>query len=243
MGQAFEGSAWLGEGLEQRRLAFKLMQRRGKETVVFERSPLRYHVVDHAIGMAVNIQSRPEDIPPKLSIEAFFDWAETRDRRYELVDGVPRLLPWVKRNHNRIAINIVTTLARQIDNAAFEIAIGDFAVTTGPASVRYADVMVEVAGGAGEERTADKAIVLVEILSPSTAHVDFGPKLQEYLSLATLDTYLIIGQDERSAWQWTREADGNWPEKPLRLSDPEAEIVINTVGAKLRFADIYRNIT
>ena len=190
----------------------------------------------------MNIQSKPHHAPLKMSIDAFFRWAETRDRKYELVDGVPRLLPWVKRNHNRIAVNVVTSLARQIDADAFEIAAGDFAVTTGPASIRYADVMVEAAGADGSDRAADKAIVLVEILSPSTMHVEFGRKAQEYLALPSLDTYLILDQDRHGAWQWTRDDERNWPDEPFRLDAPESVIEINKIAAKLSFADIYRNV-
>lgn len=190
----------------------------------------------------MNIQSRPDDAPPSMSIEAFFRWAERREGRYELVDGVPHLLPWVKRNHNRIAVNIVSALARQIDTDKFEIATGDFAVTTGPQDVRFADVMVETAGGPGDERVSRQPIVLVEILSPSTMHVDFGSKLHEYLALPTLDTYLLIDQDRRHVWQWTRGIDGSWPEEPIRLDAPLSVVSIDAIGAGLSFEEIYRNV-
>jgi Uma2 family endonuclease len=194
------------------------------------------------IGTVMNVQSRPEDTPPRMSIEAFFQWAQLHDRRYELVDGVPRLLPWVKRNHNRIVVNLVTALARQIDPGAYEIATGDFAVATGPHSIRFADVMVEVAGGSGSDRTTDKAVVLVEILSSSTMHVDFGPKTQEYLALAGLKTYLIIDQEKHRAWQWIRQENGEWPEEPLFLGEQSSEIEMNVIDARLTFSDIYRNV-
>ncbi|BDA84493.1 hypothetical protein Sa4125_20350 [Aureimonas sp. SA4125] len=152
------------------------------------------------------------------------------------------MLPWVKRNHNRIAVNLVTALARQIDATAYEIATGDFAVTTGSHSVRFADVMVEAAGGPGSARTTHKAVVLVEILPTSTMHVDFGPKTREYLALATLGTCLIIAQETRCAWQWTRQENGDWPEEPLLIDAPDSEISVDVVGARLSFADIYRNV-
>jgi Uma2 family endonuclease len=190
----------------------------------------------------MNVRYRPGGDPENMSIEAFIPWVELQERRYELVDGVPSVLPWVKRNHNRIAVNIVAALARQIDQAEFEIATGDFAVMTGPATVRYADVMVEAAGGPGGGRMAETPIVLFEILSPSTADDDFGRKATEYLSLKTLKTYVIIDQEKRYAWRWSRDAEGEWPASPDLFDEQDAVVAVPGIGAELRFEDVYRNV-
>ncbi len=177
----------------------------------------------------------------KLSVEEFFAWIENKSERYELADGVPLLQPWVKRNHNRIVTNIVGILSRTIDLARFEIATGDFAIPTGPRSIRYADVMVEAAGGSGQERTTETAVLIVEVLSPSTAAQDFGPKQREYANLSTLDTYLIFDQDSRHAWQWTREENGEWPETPKVVEDGGVEVA--KLGVTLPFDEVYRNVS
>lgn len=190
----------------------------------------------------MNVQT-PHGIPRQaMTIEAFGRWSETQERKYELVDGVPRLQPWVKRNHNRITVNIVLALGRQLDASAFEIATGDFAVPTGPQSVRYADVLIEPGGGPGELRTADQALILVEVLSDSTKDVDFGEKLREYSALPGLDTYLIVSQDSRFVWQWTRGAEGEWPTEPLLIDGDIGVVTLDGVGATLTFDDIYRNV-
>lgn len=190
----------------------------------------------------MNVQSRGIDEPKKMSIDGFFRWADALDARYELVDGVPRFQPWVRRSHSLIAGNIAFALQTQLDRGRHAVHQGDFAVSTGPNSIRYADVLVEPRGASLDERTADSAILLVEILSPSTIHVDFGPKAQEYLALPSLDTYLIVDADKRCVWQWSREADRDWPEEPLCLEDDNSDIVISAVGVVLRFDDIYRDV-
>lgn len=186
----------------------------------------------------MNIQSQP-----RMSVDAFFRWAEDRQGRYELVNGIARLQPWVKRNHNRITVNIVAALDRQIDKRAFEIATGDFAVSTGPNSLRYADVMVEPAGASGQERTTSEALLLVEVLSESTMHVDFGEKLLEYQALSSLDTYLVVAQDFQRCWQWTRGEVGEWPQEPLHVEAADAIVVIDRLKIRLAFEDIYRNVS
>ena len=185
--------------------------------------------------IAMNVLS-----PIKMSIDAFFDWAEYQEGKFELVDGVPRLLPYVKLNHNRIVTNLVVLLAQSTDRQFHEVATGDFAVQVGPQTIRYADVMVLPSGKQGSLRCVSDALLLVEVLSPSTMHVDFGAKLDEYRALGKLDTYLILSQDEPQIWQWTRDDEGNWPTDPLRTT--EGSISVAKFGVEMTLEDIYRGV-
>ena len=190
----------------------------------------------------MNPLTKPELPPAKMSIEAFFDWSETQERRYELVEGVACMLPWVKRSHSLIASNIAHALQMQINRAAYAIHQGDFAVPAGADSIRFADVLVEPRGGPLDGRTADTALVLVEILSPSTRRVAFGAKTSEYLGLSSLASYLIVDQDRRSAWLWNRAEAGAWPKEAVHITNRDAEVSIPAIGCTLRFDDIYGDV-
>src|SRR5947209_6633480 len=117
----------------------------------------------------------------------FFDWLEHQERKHELADGRAVMLPWVTRPHAYICTNIVLALADRLDKSRYGIVQGDFAVETGDQSVRFADVMVEPLSKQSARYT-DKALLLFEVLSPSTMHVDFHEKLSEYKSLPSLGT-------------------------------------------------------
>lgn len=188
--------------------------------------------------MNVQTLSRP---PDTMSTDEFFDWIGTKDERYELVDGKPVLQPWVKRNHNRIVVNVAIALATAIDATKFEVATGDFAIPTGPRSIRYADVLVEAAGGSGQARVTETAVLVVEVLSPSTAAEDFGPKQREYVNLPTLKDYLIIARDARCIWRWTRNENGRWPEKPEVLESGTVEL--SALDIRLSLEEVYRNVS
>ena len=183
----------------------------------------------------MNIQSRPT-----MTVDAFFDWSERQERRYELVDGVPRMLPWVKRNHSTIVSNLDFALQSRLDRALYAVRQGDFAVVTGPGSIRYADVLVEPSGGDGHERTTERAVFIAEVLSESTTHVDFGPKREEYLGLAALDNYLILSQDKPRAWHWTRDPAGEWPTDPVLIASGPIEIA--TIGVTFDLAELYLGV-
>ena len=184
----------------------------------------------------MNIQSQP-----RFDKSTFFSWVAHQERRFELVGGKAMMLPYVKRNHQKISSNLLLALGSKLDLSKFNVAGGDFAIETGEDSVRFADIMVEPAGGPGDGMTAVDALLLVEVLSPSTAATDFGDKVREYLALPTLGTYLICAQDARRVWVWTRGETG-WPEQPEVIEGPAASIRIPALDLSLTLEAIYRHV-
>ncbi|QBK30451.1 Uma2 family endonuclease [Roseitalea porphyridii] len=182
----------------------------------------------------MNVQS-----PPKMSFDEFMRWGQHQDRKYELVRGVPVMLPWVRLKHSRIVMALVQTIGPQLKGTAFELADAEFALRTGDDSSRFADLLVIPAGLSGDTPHIDDAIVVVEVLSPSTQHNDFGPKREEYLGLKSLDTYLIFSADEPRVWQWTRNEDGAFEIEPIILEDRAATIALARLGVTIPLADIY----
>lgn len=182
----------------------------------------------------MNVQSQP-----LMTVDAFFRWAEGRPEKYELVNGVPCMLPWVKLNHSRIVTNLTVELAKRLERSRFEIVTTDFGVRVGQNSVRFPDLMVMPAGDAGDTRETQSPLLLVEILSDSTMHADFGDKRREYFGLPALKTYLVVAQDKRHVWCWSRDEDGNWPADPLQIVGDGAEIVIRPLGLSLPIEALY----
>ncbi|WP_349364365.1 MAG: Uma2 family endonuclease [Roseitalea porphyridii] len=182
----------------------------------------------------MNVQS-----PPKMSFEEFMRWGQRQDRKYELVRGVPVMLPWVRLKHSRIVMALVQTIGPQLQGAEYELADAEFALRTGDDSSRFADLLVIPAGLPGDTPHIDDAIVVVEVLSPSTQHNDFGPKRDEYLGLKSLDTYLIFSADEPRVWQWTRNEDGAFEIEPIIFEDRDATIALARLGVRIPLADIY----
>jgi len=182
----------------------------------------------------MNVQS-----PPKMSFEEFMRWGQRQDRKYELVRGVPVMLPWVRLKHSRIVMALVQTVGPQLQGTEYELADAEFALRTGEDSSRFADLLVIPAGLPGDTPHIDDALVVIEVLSPSTQHNDFGPKRDEYLGLKSLDTYLIFSADEPRVWQWTRNEDREFEIEPIILEDRDATISLARLGVTIPLADIY----
>lgn len=171
----------------------------------------------------------------------FFDWLEHQDRKYELADGRVVMPPYVSRPHSQICTNVILALGARLDPARFGIHGGEFAVETTGRSVRFADILVEPFSRENARSTAS-ALLLIEVLSPSTMHVDFHEKLQEYKGLPALGTYVICTQDEARVWVWTR-SEGTWPEAPEVLEGLDGVVQVPALGIALPLAEIYRNVT
>jgi len=175
-----------------------------------------------------------------MTFAEFERWAERQERKHELVRGEPRMLPYVKLEHSRITLRVIVALEPQLDSGKFELANGDFAIRTGVDSARFADVAVIAAGEEPDAGFTTEPVVVIEILSPSTMHEDFGAKRFEYQSLASLQAYLVLAQDKPQAWLWLRDDKGEWPEAPMLIEGRGGQIELAAAGAMLRMADVYR---
>jgi len=175
-----------------------------------------------------------------MSKEAFFAWIERREERYEYAGGRVIMMVRVTRNHARVTTNLVVALRQRLSAERYDIAAEGFGVDVGE-SFRFPDVVVEPVQTDGKALQATAPILIAEVLSPGTLHVDFGDKRQEYLSITSLDTYLIVAPDEARVWIWQR-ADGEFPAEPEIIEGPDRQVVLPTLGVEIALSEIYRGI-
>ena len=198
--------------------------------------------------MQQDLRKRPaiEIVPDAPSDpDAFLRWSANRPReegRYELSHGVvTRNMINVTRHHGYICANIVIALGRVLNIERYRITTADFAVRT-PVGIRGPDILVEAVHPDGSALVSDLPLLLMEVLSPSTAGIDFSDKRDEYLGIASLQTYIICAQDEARVWVWARGADGTWPAQAQMLEGREAGTALGALDASLSLADVYRGI-
>jgi Uma2 family endonuclease len=195
-------------------------------------------------GFSDRAQEPLGDVPTES--EAFLRWAANLDRhqpyKYELSNGkVSRMMINVSRAHWRVTANILRELLQKVDQSRFEAGPAEFGVRTG-VGVRYPDIIVDRASARLEALACEAPLLIVEVLSPSTAGLDFTVKLQEYTAIASVQTYLICSQDEPRAWVWARQGDGSWPKLPTELAGREGAISLGGLDVELSMAAIFRGI-
>jgi Uma2 family endonuclease len=184
------------------------------------------------------------DIPTEP--EAFLRWAANLDRhqpfKYELSRGkVSRMMINVSRAHWLVTANILGELLQKLDRTRFQAGPAEFGVRTG-VGVRYPDILVDRASVSLEDLACEAPIFIAEVLSPSTAGLDFTTKLKEYTAIASVQTYLICSQDEPRAWVWSRQGDGAWPKLPAELAGRKDTIGLGGLDIEISMAAIFRGI-
>jgi Uma2 family endonuclease len=139
--------------------------------------------------------------------DAFLRWNEGREGKRELINGkVIEMMINVTRSHARVVAGLTRALVNALDPARYEIFAVDFGMKT-PAGVRYPDLVVDVAGGSGQDLAAIAPVLVGEVLSPSSIALDMVEKAAEYTAVPTVQAYLVLSQDEPRAWIWSRDGE------------------------------------
>ena len=178
--------------------------------------------------------------PLTMSKEAFLAWIERREERYEYAGGRVVMMVRITRNHARVTRNLFVALTQRLSAERYDVATEGFGVDIGD-SFRFPDIMVEPVQSDGKALQATAPLLIAEVLSPGTLHVDFGDKRKEYLSLPTLDAYLIVSPDEPRVWFW-RRTDGAFPSEPEILEGADKTIVLSALGIEIPLSEVYRGI-
>ncbi|MEO6393775.1 MAG: Uma2 family endonuclease [Pyrinomonadaceae bacterium] len=160
--------------------------------------------------------------------------------RHEYVDGQVYAMSGSTARHNRIAGNIFSRFHSHLVNGLCEAFISDVKLLVAPNIFYYPDVMVPCDPPGGDPYFKTDPVLIVEVLSPSTARTDRHEKLAAYLGIGSLQEYLVVAQDQSRIELHRRTGEGGWLTELYQ--QPEEQIALNSIGLSLSVADIYRNV-
>lgn len=150
---------------------------------------------------------------PKLTVDAFFEAISGADERYELINGVAYAMAGAKEGHNVICSNVLVAMAPAGKKKGGRTTSSDTAVQTGPATVRYPDVVVDCGPPDPSARMASNPTVIVEVTSPGTSFVDYGDKLRQYQKLKSVEMVVQIESEIVLVKVHRRQSEGTGPMK------------------------------
>jgi Uma2 family endonuclease len=170
----------------------------------------------------------------------FLRWAEGRAGKHELSDGAIVMMTGGSRNHQRVTMRLAQLLMNHLDAQAWDVVSEGFAVEIGE-DIRYPDVMVERMAADGKALSTQTPTLIIEVLSPSSIALDMNIKAAEYMSLASLETYIVAAQDEPRLWVWNRATDAAraWPKEPLEVFGKDKAVPLPRLSVELPMAEIY----
>ena len=177
----------------------------------------------------------------RMGKSEFLTWVQAREGRYELAGSRVVMMTGGSRGNAILVRQLAAALEKRLDSNRWTVLTSDFGVDLGPSTVRYPDVVVDVAGGRLKDLTATAPAVIAEVISPSSAKDDLGVKADEYVRLPSLSAYLVLAQDEAKALVWLRGARG-FSSKPRVIEGLDAMIEIASLGIDVPLAEVYAGL-
>jgi Uma2 family endonuclease len=163
--------------------------------------------------------------------------------RSEFVNGRVYALAGASRVHNLIVLNTGSELRAQLRGRPCEAYVNDMRVKVERTGMyTYPDVVGVCEAPEFEDEQLDTLLnpaVIIEVLSPSTERYDRGEKFAHYRRLPSLREYVLIAQDIRRIDHYRRDGD-SWV--LTEVSEPDASLVLGSLGATLALADIYDRV-
>ena len=172
---------------------------------------------------------------------SFYTWVVEQEGRFELENGRVIDMTGATKAHSRIVSNFVGELRQKVDLDIWSVTACDVAVEIGN-NVRYPDIVVERLDASGGPLVAEHAVLLVEVLSPSSVNRDLRKKAGEYATLPPVHTYIVASQDDPRVWVWQREANGAFPAEPEEIVGREQVCPVRALGFELPLAGLYRGV-
>ncbi|MET0653120.1 MAG: Uma2 family endonuclease [Hyphomicrobiaceae bacterium] len=180
---------------------------------------------------------------PQITMKQFHAFRNSRpgEEKWELIDGVPMMMPPPTLVHQRISRNLETLLNAQLTNANpawqadREVGIwlkGDKKYNPEP------DVTVIDAAIALGQIYVTRFYFVAEVLSDSDEKAVLDAKLAYYKEHEHNRCILFVHQDAVGADLHIRQGSGRWRHK--RLSDSSAALTFPEIGAIGRLGDLYK---
>jgi len=180
----------------------------------------------------------PLSHPSPMTLEDYFSYEDRSNARHEYVEGFVYAMTGATKRHNRIVGRIYARLLAAEQGSgcrtymeAVKLRLRD--------RIYYPDVMVACGPSSPDRYTEDAPSILVEVLSESTWQIDRREKLAAYHGIASLQSYLIVAQDERYVLRHWRDAEGTWQYDVLAGA---GTIELPTMRTMLTLDEIYEGV-
>ena len=180
-------------------------------------------------------------LPNVFSLEEYFALERASERRFEWRDGEIVCMSGGSHEHAAIASNVIRHLGNKVREGC-RVYGSDLAVYVPDGRpYRYPDLSV-VCGEARFQSVdgrdcLENPVLLVEVLSPSSADFDRATKFEQYKSIPEFIEYLLVSQDRPRVARRSRRGHNTWDETVF--DSLGATVRLDTIGVDLTLREIY----
>ncbi len=175
----------------------------------------------------------------RMTADEFLAWAEGREGRWELYNGVPCRMPSEQLDHVDVKYAVYFALVRAVRRAGLPSChvVGDGAsvrisrdVVYGPDALVYCGPKLP-----GNVLEVPNPVILAEVASPSTRKFGDTVKRDDPFSVASVHHYLLVDPDGPPVVHYSRRAAGT----PRREEVHAGTLTLAPPGIELAVAELF----
>ncbi|MBL8211234.1 MAG: Uma2 family endonuclease [Bryobacterales bacterium] len=183
---------------------------------------------------------------PFVTEEQYLQMERESELRHEYLHGEVFAMSGGTTNHNRLSADLLVQISNRLEGSPCEIFGSDQRVRV-PATRfhAYPDLSVVCSPIQYSDDTKDcvlNPILLVEVLSKSSRNFDRGEKFRQYQRIPSLQTYVLVEQDDMLVEVYTRTGRDSWnyrvlegPDAMLEVEHPPLSIPLKAVYRRVEF--------
>jgi Uma2 family endonuclease len=175
-----------------------------------------------------------------LTTEAYLEWEKVQEIRHEYVDGHVFAMSGASLTHATVSLNAASLLRDHLRGGPCRIFTADVkAKVAAEGPFFYPDVIATCdERDRPNEYFVAHPVLIVEVLSPTTAAFDRGQKFRWYRRIETLREYVLVDTEQRSVECFRRNAQGQWVLYPF---GPEGNIELESLGFRCSIDALYED--
>ena len=180
----------------------------------------------------------------RITPEEYLKFERASEEKHEYYAGEVFAMTGASKNHNLIVGNTIATLHSQLRQKPCQLYPSDMRVKIPLTGLyTYPDMSVVCGTPAFEDNEVDTLLnptLIIEVLSPSTEAYDRGKKFRHYLTINSLQEYILISQDSVHLERFMLR-DGEWIYSDVNSMD--AVITLPSIDCTLQLSDVYEKVT
>jgi len=189
--------------------------------------------------MTVNIRKRK-----KITEAQYLKMERAAETKHEFLDGEVYAMTGASQRHNLVTGSTFASLYNQLRGRPCQVYPSDMRVKVAETGLyTYPDISVACGRAelADENRdTLLNPVLIIEILSKSTAGYDRREKFSQYRRIPTLNDYLLISPTRCLVEHYLRQPDGKW--LLTEYNDLADVIELSSIGCRLALSDVYEQV-
>jgi Uma2 family endonuclease len=184
-----------------------------------------------------------------MTVEEYLGSEEFQPFRREYLDGRVFAMTGATAAHNAICTNLLALVHAHVRGSGCRAYASDMKVKIESSnSFYYPDILVTCEPFSPKAVFTTAPVLIIEILSPSTKHIDRREKVVAYKQIAALKEYLVISQNKHRVEMFQRDDNDSWhmivvegnERLLLKSLNPSLEIPLGSIYEGLGISNIVR---